>query len=124
MRFPMLPTRLRSLLPLLFCVSLWLCGSTVFAAEEPTYWQDVRPVLRKHCTVCHSARNLQELDVSGGLALDSYEAVLKGAKRPVLQAGKSGDSLMVQLLLTEDTEKRMPLAASPLPPDSVALIRR
>ena len=38
--------------------------------NDPTYWQDVRPILRKHCVVCHSERKLSEVDVSAGLALD------------------------------------------------------
>ena len=42
-------------------------------ADEPTYWQDIRPVLRKNCTVCHNAKNLKEFDVSGGLALDTID---------------------------------------------------
>src|SRR5438045_1983698 len=53
---------------------LLLIGSCTIAesavrAADPTYWQDVRPVLRKHCTVCHNQRNLKEVDVSGGIAL-------------------------------------------------------
>ena len=45
-------------------------ASSLFAqAPDPTYWKDIRPVLRKHCTVCHSAKNLKNLDVSGGLGV-------------------------------------------------------
>jgi WD40 repeat protein len=90
----------------------------------PTYWKDIRPILRKNCTVCHSARNLKEVDVSGGLALDTYEAVLKGGKSRVIQAGNSTASQLVKLIMSTDSEKRMPLAATPLPPESISLIRR
>jgi WD40 repeat protein len=103
---------------------LCACSAASLSAQEPTYWKDVRPVLRKHCTVCHSTRNLQEPDLSGGLALDSYEAVRKGSVRQVVRPGKSGQSLMVRMLLSKDTSKRMPLAAPPLPADQIALIRR
>src|SRR5947209_6934201 len=103
-------------------VPLWFLSSA--SAAEPTYWQDVRPVLRKYCTVCHSAKNLKELDVSGGLALDSYEAALKGAREPVIRPGKSADSLVIKLTTTDDTEKRMPLGAAPLPHEAVDLLRR
>ncbi|HXG12422.1 MAG TPA: c-type cytochrome domain-containing protein [Gemmataceae bacterium] len=103
-------------------VSLWFTPSS--GAAEPTYWQDIRPVLRKHCTVCHSARNVNELEVSGGLALDSYEAVLKGTKQPVLHPGKSADSPIIRLLTTADAEKRMPLNSPPLPAETIDLIRR
>lgn len=111
--------------PFLFCVFLcfsWLIPPT--SAADPTYWQDVRPALRRHCTVCHSTRNLREIDVSGGLTLDSYEAVTKNAKKPLLKPGNSDESLLIQLVTTSDTEKRMPLGAKPLPEDIVSLLRR
>jgi WD40 repeat protein len=93
-------------------------------AAEPTYWQDVRPVLRKNCTACHNTKKIKEVDVSGGLALDSYPAILQGSKQKVIQVGNSGDSRLIQLLVTADTEKRMPLAATPLPEESITLLRR
>src|SRR2546429_5424640 len=93
------------LVPLCFCF-----GRAALAAPptDPTYWQDIRPILRKNCTVCHSTKNLKELDVSGGLALDSYAAVRKGTKYAVIEPGKSSDSVLVQRLLSEDDDKRMP----------------
>lgn len=99
-----------------------LCGE--LTAAEPTYWQDIRPALRRHCTVCHSQRNLKEVEVSGGLALDSYQAVVKAGKKPLIQPGKSADSLIVQLVTATDSEKRMPLGGKPLPADVVAILRR
>ena len=104
----------------LFAVSPCFAGPR----GDPTYWNDVRPILRKNCTVCHGARNLKEIDVSGGLALDSYEAVLKGGKRSVIQVGKSDGSQLVRLIRTSDDEKRMPLAATPLSAENIATIRR
>jgi hypothetical protein len=102
----------------------FVCFVVPATAADPTYWQDIRPVFRKHCTACHSKKNLKEVDVSGGLALDSYAATLKGAKDPVIKVGKSGDSVLVKLLLINDNEKRMPLAATPLDDKTIALIRR
>src|SRR5579884_2152788 len=93
-------------------------------AGAQTYWQDIRPVFRKHCTVCHSAKNLKEPDVSGGLALDSYAAALKGSERKVIHTGKSAESPLVKLLTTENVKRRMPLEAPPLAPESIDLIRR
>src|SRR5262245_52781823 len=90
--------------------------------KEPTFWQDVRPILRKHCTVCHSAKNLKEPDVSGGLALDSYDATRKGTKHPIFEAGKADKSVIVQLLTTSDKAKRMPLDAPPLSKENIDLI--
>jgi WD40 repeat protein len=94
------------------------------SAAAPTYWQDIRPVLRKHCTVCHNEKRVGEVDISGGLALDSYEAVAKRPKRAVIQAGKSAESKLVKLLLVNDENKRMPQGAPALPDETIALIRR
>jgi hypothetical protein len=93
-------------------------------AQELTYWQDVRPIFRKHCTVCHSTRYLRKPDVSGGLALDTYEVAMKGATHAVIQPTKSGASRLVELIITADAKKRMPLDAEPLPKDAIDLIRR
>jgi Tol biopolymer transport system component len=112
--------------------SCWILGlfsvlsvfSVASVAAEPTYWQDVRPALRKYCTVCHSTRNLKEVDISGGFTLDSYEAVVRGTKKGMVHPGKSGESLLVQVVTTADTEKRMPLGGKPLPPPTIDLLRR
>jgi hypothetical protein len=88
------------------------------SAADPTYWQDVRPLLRKNCTVCHNPRQASEPEISGGLTLDTYQAVLKWSskKKSLLTPGKSGESLLYQVVVTTDTDKRMPLGAKPLPP--------
>jgi Tol biopolymer transport system component len=93
------------------------------SATEPTYWQDIRPILRKHCTVCHNVKNLKEDDVSGGLALDSLEALLKGKHGRVVRAGKSGESLMIKMITAGDESRRMPKDAPPLPSETISLIR-
>jgi hypothetical protein len=102
-----------------------LCGQA--PAADPTYWRDVRPILRKHCTVCHSERKLSEPDVSAGLALDRPENVRKGSKGgkvPVLVAGKPDESPVVTLLRSKDKRRAMPLDADPLSDAEVATIRK
>src|SRR5262249_48928846 len=111
----------RSRLIFAFSVSLCLCGSS---SAAPTYWQDVRPVLRKHCTVCHSAKNLEKLDVSGGLALDSLEGIKKGGEIKVVTPGKASESRLIGILRHKDPSQRMPLDADPLPDETVALLRK
>lgn len=108
-----------------------LLGMTFFSTDanagspgDPTYWQDIRPVLRKHCTVCHSAKYLRELDVSGGLALDTFEAIKKGSNKAILHPGKADQSILYQYLVTSDVKKRMPLESRPLPAETIALIKR
>jgi WD40 repeat protein len=96
----------------------------VVKSAEPTYWQDVRPILRKNCTVCHSERKLSEPEVSAGLALDKPELIRKGGKVPVLVAGKPDQSLIVTLLTTKDLKRRMPLDADPIPDAEIETIRK
>src|SRR5205807_8513263 len=105
-----------------------LCALAVQPAAagppELTYWKDIRPIYRKSCTACHSAKNVKEVDVSGGLALDSYEAARKGSSHTVIEPGKAEDSRLVRLLVTTNAKRRMPLDAPPLPEDKIALVRR
>lgn len=113
---------MRSLLALLTASLLTPAGFA--GGADPTYWQDIRPVFRKYCTVCHNVKNLREPDVSGGLALDSYEATVKGSSRPIFTAGKSEGSVLLHVLTTTDVKKRMPQDSDPLSAEKIALIRR
>jgi WD40 repeat protein len=112
------------------CLLSCLLASTVptssASAAEPTYWQDVRPILRKHCTYCHTPRYLKETDVSGGLTLHTYEAVLrwKEKNKELIKPGKSPDSLIYQLVTTTDLDRRMPQGGKPLPAEAVTVLKR
>src|SRR5436190_11485753 len=111
-------------LPILLLALAGLVAAASPAGADPTYWQDIRPLFRKYCTACHSAKNVKEVDVSGGLALDSYEAARKGSSHTVIEPGKAEDSRLVRLLVTTNAKRRMPLDAPPLPEDKIALVRR
>lgn len=102
---------------------LVLFASQTFAAD-PTYWGDVRPILRKHCTVCHNERKLDEPDVSAGLALNTPELIRKGGKVPVLKAGKPDESLLITILSEKDPKRRMPLDDEPLEAGEIAILRK
>src|SRR5262245_29537694 len=104
------------------CVTVWCIPRA--AAQGPTYWQDVRPALRKHCIACHNVRNVKELEVSGGLTLDSYDGFMKAARKPVVHPGKSADSPLMQRILSKDEDLRMPPGSSAVPEETVALLRR
>jgi WD40 repeat protein len=107
---------------LVFCVPV-VCTASARTAE-PTYWQDVRPILRKHCTACHSAKNQKELDVSGGLALDSLEAIVRRVNKPIVRLGQSKESALIKAITSTDEEKRMPLSAPPLSAANTDVLRR
>src|SRR5262245_39051436 len=93
--------------------------------DPPTYERDVRPLLAKRCAVCHNAKKIDEPDLSGGLALDSYDAALRGtAKHKVIEPGKADASELARRLSDPDEDRRMPLGEGPLPEAQRALIRR
>ncbi len=94
------------------------------SAADPTYWADIRPVLRKHCTVCHKESKLAEKDISAGLALDTFDAIRKGGQVAVLKPGKPDESLIVALLAAKDLKRRMPLDTDPLPAETIELLRK
>lgn len=110
--------------PWILCALLIPVPAWSQAPRDPTYWQDVRPILRRHCTVCHQARHIKKIDVSGGLALDTIEAIRKGGEKLVLHPGKGAESSLYQLLITPNEAKRMPLDAPPLDKDKIALLKR
>jgi WD40 repeat protein len=89
-----------------------------------TYWQDIRPIFRKHCIACHSSKNVNKIEVSGGLALDTFDATKKGTKRSVIAPGHSDKSVLFQLLVTTDEKLRMPLETDPLSKEKIALVKR
>jgi len=104
-----------------------LCFVPLSAAaqtSDPTYWQDIRPIFRKHCTACHSAKHVRAVDVSGGLALDTYEATKKGSKQSVISSGQSAKSLLYELLITHDVKRRMPLDSDPLAKEKIDLVKK
>ncbi len=78
----------------------WLTAS--LRADEPSspnYERDIKPIFSRRCTVCHNATKRGDLDVSGGLALDSFEGILAGtSRRKVIVAGRSAESELLRRL--------------------------
>ena len=98
---------------LLCAVGLFaLLASLVSADELPTdhFEAKVRPILVKHCLKCHGA----EKD-SGGLRLDSREALLTGGDRgPSIVAESPDESLLVDAIRYHNDDLQMP-PNGPLP---------
>ena len=93
-----------------------------------TFEEDIRPILREHCVMCHKEENVADPVISGALALDSFESVLKGVRgdtsRKVVYPGKSQNSRLVSILLEQDEDLRMPLDAEPLSATDIETIIR
>jgi hypothetical protein len=92
---------------------------TLDRKEPITYEKDVEPILVKKCAYCHSG-SIQESD----LDLGSYEALMKGGKRgKAIIAGKSAESLFVQMAGKTKKPFMPPRTEEPLTPEELALIK-
>jgi WD40 repeat protein len=75
--------------------------------------------LKRHCWQCHG-----DSKQKAGLDLSSFASVLKGSTGgPVVVAGRSSASQIIQAITAEDPAERMPPENDPLPRDQVATIK-
>ncbi|MBK6795320.1 MAG: DUF1549 domain-containing protein [Acidobacteria bacterium] len=82
--------------------------------------RDIEPIFQANCYGCHSAKK-----ASAQLRLDSKTAAMKGGlSGAVIVAGRSGESRLVQRLLGEGGDPRMPLGSQPLSGEQMQLIRK
>jgi hypothetical protein len=82
-----------------------LAGDLTADDNPDTFFElKVRPVLAGTCVKCHGA-----LKVSGGLRLDSREAMLKGGESgPAVVPGDVSKSLLIQAIRHDDESLEMP----------------
>jgi hypothetical protein len=93
--------------------------------SAPTYERDIKPILAKRCVVCHRSSQKDDLELSGGLVLDSLEGVLAGTmRRKVVVPRQAGQSALILRLADPDIDRRMPLQDKPLAPAQQQLLRR
>jgi len=93
-------------------------GSDRVRAQEVTFDDQVRAIFREHCLNCHNQN-----DQRGGLALDSYQAVMAGGSSgAVVEDGDPSVSRLYLLVAHEDTPV-MPPEQDRLPDAKLALIR-
>ncbi|MGD9647012.1 MAG: DUF1553 domain-containing protein [Pirellulales bacterium] len=118
----------QSLGRLLVSLSLAIAGSAGVAAEPPAgapttvdFDRDIRPILARHCYDCHS-EDAQESE----LRLDDVVGIVKGGDsgEPLFVRGSSVDSLLIQRVMSENADERMPLDAEPLAAAEIALLRK
>jgi len=72
--------------------------------HPPSFPGVVFPILEKHCFECHGAKKAK-----GGLRLDAKEAALAGGDSgKAIVPGKSASSPLLERILSEDEDERMP----------------
>ena len=111
---------------------LALSGSDVLAEAETAsremppalsrkidFAEDIKPILAKSCTTCHANGKSK-----GGFNMDHIHALIGGGDSgPAVIAGNSEKSLLVELLLSNDPDERMPVKGDPLTLEEVAIMR-
>ena len=101
-------------------------GSALEAAKPAAgpaadFDRDIRPILARRCLTCHGPEKHK-----GGLRLDKRSEALRGGAsgQPLLQPGRSHESLLLQRVTTEDPDDRMPPKGKPLTSQQIALLAR
>ena len=84
------------------------------------YKRDIQPIFEKRCYECHSDKKQK-----GGLRLDKKASVLQGGDsgKPVVFAGKSGESLLFKKITSTDPDEKMPPKGERLTEHEVTKIR-
>lgn len=91
--------------------------------DQPlTYQARIKPILDTHCVACHvPGKPGYE---QSGLRLDSYDALMKGARlNPVVRPGSSLSSTLHRVLARQlDPSIRMPHGGAELPEEDIRTI--
>lgn len=95
-----------------------ILGSLLLLAAAPSFHNDVKPLLDKHCAGCH-----QPAMKSAGLDVTTYADLRKGGRKgAAFVAGQPEDSLTVQYLVAA-VQPRMPLGRPPLAEAEITIFR-
>ena len=100
-----------------------LCVFGLLPASAPAavdFAHQIVPILREHCSECHTGDKKK-----GGLSINDRAALLEGSENgPVIKAGKSAESSLIDVLITTDPDLQMPPKGKRVPPEQVALLKQ
>jgi Protein of unknown function (DUF1553)/Protein of unknown function (DUF1549)/Planctomycete cytochrome C len=99
-----------------------LAPASVRADETVDYLREIKPILAEKCFSCHGA-----LKQKSDLRLDTVQAMRAGGGHgPVIVAGNSDKSLLVDHVLGRNKKKQMPPESDgePLKPAQIAVLKR
>jgi hypothetical protein len=96
---------------------LFACGTLSCAAEELSFEQHVRPVLKAYCFECHGEGE----KVEGKLDVRLRRLIAAGGESgPAMTAGKPAESLFLSRIKSGE----MPPRDKKVPPEQIAVIER
>ncbi len=89
------------------------------ASHTVNFSKEIKPILETSCNQCHGRGRAK-----GEFQIDSRETLFKGgATGPALVAGKSAESLIVELVAGLDPESVMPKKGTKLTPEQIGVLR-
>jgi hypothetical protein len=98
---------------------LFLLSSFLPATAAVDFSHQIVPILREHCAECHAGDKKK-----GGFSFNDRKALLEGSENgPVVVAGKAGMSRMIEVILSTDSDERMPPKGKRVPADQIALLK-
>src|SRR6184192_547547 len=86
-------------------------------AAASLYKDQIQPLLKKSCLVCHSGKILQ-----GGLDLSARESLLRGGENGAVVVPGNPDASYLYKLVSHQKEPGMPFKGAKLPEESISLI--
>lgn len=89
---------------------------------EPSYARDIAPIFEAHCVECHGPKKHKS-----GLRLDTAARALAGSDNgefAVIEPGDSAESLLYELLVSDDEDERMPPKGEPLTSVQLDTVKR
>ncbi|MFN5187819.1 MAG: c-type cytochrome domain-containing protein [Planctomycetota bacterium] len=111
----------KSILTLKMLVVALSISMTSFAQENGvTYDQQVASILKSKCGTCHGDGKQES-----GLSVTSYAGIIKGSgSGPIVVAGQSSTSRLVEVVSTDDESQRMPPEGDRLNDAQIATIKK
>jgi len=97
----------------LFSPALQIAGAAV------DYEKDIKALFQERCISCHGS-----VKQKGGLRLDAGALMVKGGKHPVIVTGDSQRSALLERLLTDDEDERMPPEGKRLTTGQIEQVRQ
>ncbi|MDB4754801.1 hypothetical protein OAF84_05935, partial [Akkermansiaceae bacterium] len=103
-----------------FIRGVFLLGLSSLAKGEVDFVHEVMPVLRKHCTECHTGTKKK-----GGLSINTRAELLAGSEfGEVAISGKAKESLMIKLIHSKDDDEWMPPKGPRLEAKEIEILER
>ena len=101
-------------------LALWAIALVLplHSAGEVSFSQDVEPILRQNCVICHG-----EVLQQNGLRLDRHDSAMRGGNSgAVIEPGNASESILIRRIEGRDGLQQMP-PGRPLPASEIATLR-